>query len=212
MNTAHARRIPPPDSECLLRLILLRHGQPPEEVQGRCYGKLDVGLSLEGRKQIRDRVGFLRSLNPDALYTSTCKRAIESAEELSRELHLQAEAYTELCEISFGAFEGLTYTEIESRYPVEFKQWMERPTAIKFPGGESFEELKTRTLKFLALISQVQRGRTVLAVAHAGVNRLILANAMGLSGDNLFRIDQAYAAVNVIDYFPEYALVRLMNG
>ena len=51
-----------------------------------------------------------------------------------------------------------------------------------------------------------------LIVAHAGVNRVILSEALGLSLDYLFRLDQNYGCLNVIDYFPDMAVVRLVNG
>ena len=51
-----------------------------------------------------------------------------------------------------------------------------------------------------------------LVVAHAGVNRVILSEALGLSLDYLFRLDQNYGCLNVIDYFPDMAVVRLVNG
>lgn len=137
---------------------------------------------------------------------------MENAEEIGKELNLPVHINAEICEINFGAFEGLSYQEIETRYPSEYKEWMEHPTTMKFPAGESFAEMKERTLSFLVLVSRVHQGQAVLAVSHAGVNRIILANAMGLPTDNIFRIDQAYAGVNVIDYFPQYAVVRLMNG
>jgi len=212
MNQAEIRCLPPRDSGCSLRLVLVRHGEPSEEVHGRCHGILDVGLSEAGRQQLCSRIDLLRSLTADVMYTSTSKRAFESANEINRHLTLPVQAVAELCEINFGEFEGLTYSEIESRYPQEFQQWMERPTEIKFPRGESFPEMNDRVLGFLAFLVRVHRGQTVLIVSHAGVNRIILADALGLSSDKLFRIDQAYAAVNVIDYFPQSAVVRLMNG
>jgi alpha-ribazole phosphatase len=212
MNNEALCRIPPLDRGCLLRLVLMRHGQPDKEAHGRCYGRLDIGLSPEGRRQLCQKVDFLGSLRPDALYASTSKRALESAEHIGERLNLPVEARPELCEIDFGAFEGLTYTEIEDRYPREFKQWMDRPTEIKFPAGESFAEMKVRLSSFVTFLSEFHRGHTLLVVSHAGVNRLILADALGLASNNIFKIDQAFAAVNVIDYFPGYPLVRLING
>ena len=49
-------------------------------------------------------------------------------------------------------------------------------------------------------------------MAHAGVNRVILSEALGLPPDYLFRLDQNYGCLNVIDYFPDMAVVRLING
>ena len=53
---------------------------------------------------------------------------------------------------------------------------------------------------------------TIIIVAHAGVNRVILSEALGLPLDHLFRLDQNYGCLNVIDYFPDMAVVRLING
>ncbi len=93
---------------------------------------------------------LLRSLAPHVAYTSTCKRAVESADEIRHKLNMQVRAVPELCEIDFGAFEGLTYAEVESRYPQKYKHWMEHPTQINFPDGESFSDMKNRVIGFLA--------------------------------------------------------------
>lgn len=190
----------------------MRHGKPVEQAHRRCYGSLDVGLSEAGREQIRSRVNFLRSLAPDVLYTSTSKRAVESAAEIKLELNMQARAVPELREIDFGAFEGLTYEEIESRYPLEYKGWMEHPTKIKFPDGDSFFDMKDRVIGFRASLFRNHRSQTVLTISHGGVNRILLAHALGLSDDKIFRIEQTYAAVNIIDYLAQSAVVRLING
>jgi alpha-ribazole phosphatase len=45
------------------------------------------------------------------------------------------------------------------------------------------------------------------------VNRVIIADALGLDLQNLFRIDQSFGALNVIDYFDDgMAVVKLVNG
>jgi alpha-ribazole phosphatase len=204
--------IPPLDPTCHLRLILMRHGKPTMEAKERCYGRLDVSLSLEGQEQLRNKIPLLQSLQPGALYTSASRRAVESAETISHELNLRPEPNPDLSEINFGDFEGLTYQEIETRYPREYRQWIEEPTGIKFPGGESFADVKSRALNFLSYLFRVESGQTVLAISHSGVNRYILANALGMPQENLFRIDQQYGAVNVIDYYPNFSLVRLVNG
>ena len=212
MNTDTPCRIPPRDSGCSLRLLVMRHGKPAKQAHGRCYGRIDAELSLEGQEQLHKRIAFLCSLKPDVLYTSTSKRTIDSAQIIGRELNLDPMPCEELCEINFGAFEGLSYQDIESSYPQEYKMWMEDPTAVKFPRGESFEEMKERVLGFLASLFRVHVGQTVLILSHGGVNRIVLANALRLPTENLFRIDQAHAAINVIEYYPDFALVRLMNG
>lgn len=196
----------------LLRLVLMRHGKPADEAQGICYGRLDVGLSDSGRAQIRSRISLLRFLAPDVIYTSTSTRATESATEVEGLLNLQAQAVPELCEIDFGAFEGLTYAELERRFPREFRRWMESPTDTNFPGGEGFFDLKRRAIAFQRSLLVKHERKTVLIISHAGINRVLLADALGLPDGHIFRIDQTYAGVSVIDYLPDSVFVRLMNG
>jgi broad specificity phosphatase PhoE len=212
MNKGGIRALAAPDKACSLRLVLMRHGEPAKQAHGRCYGSLDVGLSEAGREQIRSRMDLLRSLAPHVMYTSTRKRSIESAHEIRHMLGMEARTVPDLCEIDFGAFEGLTYAEIEGRYPQEYKQWMEHPTEITFPDGESFQTMKNRIIGFLASLFHNHGSQTVLTISHGGVNRILLADALGLPDDKIFRIEQAYAAVNVIDYRAQSALVRLVNG
>lgn len=195
-----------------LRLVLIRHGEPECEAEGRCYGRLDIGLSDAGRKQIQDKLKLIRNFKAVALYASPLKRAMESAAIAGVSLKLQPTVAPDLQEINFGCFEGLTYSEIEKLYPEEFRVWMERPAEIKFPQGESFAEVKARVLRFKEFLLQTHAGEAVVLVSHGGANRIILAEALGVRDQMIFRIDQAYAAINIIDYFQGSPIVRLVNG
>lgn len=195
-----------------LRLILIRHGEPWPETRGRCYGRLGFGLSDVGRKQIQDKLHLIGPLSATALYASPVRRALESAAIAGVSLQLQPIVCPDLQEINFGKFEGLTYDEIEKLYPDEFRLWMERPAEIKFPAGDSFAEVKSRVLRFKNLLLKTHHRETVIAVSHGGTNRIMLADALGVQDHKIFCLDQAYAAVNIIDYLEESPVVRLVNG
>jgi alpha-ribazole phosphatase/probable phosphoglycerate mutase len=51
-----------------------------------------------------------------------------------------------------------------------------------------------------------------MLVSHGGTNRIVLAEALAVPDEMIFRMDQVYAAVNIIDYFLGHSIVRLMNG
>ncbi len=195
-----------------LRLILVRHGEPDQSAKGRCYGSLDVGLSERGRAQIETKLNLVRSLGAEALYASPLRRASESAAIAGPCLGLKPIFSPDLQEINFGSFEGLRYEEIERTYPEEYRSWMEHPAEVRFPQGESFAEMKTRVLKFKEFVRSVHSRQTVVAISHGGTNRIILAEAMRIPDEFVFRIDQAYAAINIIDYFDREPVVRLING
>ncbi len=60
--------------------------------------------------------------------------------------------------------------------------------------------------------NSVQETHDMALVAHAGVNRVILCDALSLPLKNIFRLDQNYGCLNIIDYLPDSTLVRLVNG
>jgi broad specificity phosphatase PhoE len=192
------------------RLILLRHGEPDETVRGRCYGRLDPGLSPAGREHMR-RTWRLLAAEPTAIYSSPRRRALESA--ALRAAPAPAITIDErLREIDFGEFEGLTYREISMRYPDSYAKWMTRPTEVVFPGGESFAEMTVRVREALERIRRTHAGETVVIVSHDGVNRIALATALELDARHIFRLAQSYACANVIDYIGNEPLVRVINA
>jgi len=193
-----------------LRWVLIRHGEPEASAQGRCYGKLDVGLSDFGRAQLaRVSEAFRASTTTvDAVYTSPRRRAREGAEILSREIVVDRR----LSEIDFGELEGLTYEEAAERFPHLYERWMREPTEVTFPGGEGFAEMKARVLEAVAVIRHLHSEQTVAIVAHGGVNRIVLAEALGIEARSIFHMDQSHAGINIVDDFDDYSVVRLMNG
>src|SRR6266481_5526440 len=110
------------------------------------------------------------------------------------------------------AANGKCPAKIEQLFPREYKLWMDHPTIVTFPGGESFAEMKKRVLEFKDFLLKTNAGKTVLVVSHGGTNRMLLAEALGITDEMVFRLDQGYAAMNIIDYFSSHTVVRLMNG
>jgi len=83
---------------------------------------------------------------------------------------------------------------------------------FRIPGGESLMDVRARALPRLGELIEQHQGQALAVVAHAGVNRVVLSDALGAPFNNLFRIDQSYGCLNIIDYFPDLAVVRLING
>jgi len=118
---------------------------------------------------------------------------------------------SDLGEIDFGDFEGLAYDDIAARYPELYRQWMEAPTEVRFPNGESFCEMRSRVLGAFEAIEREWRGQTVAIVSHGGVNRILIAWALQIPDEYLFRVAQDYAAVNLLEIADGTQSVRLLN-
>jgi broad specificity phosphatase PhoE len=200
---------PPPGAT---RLFLLRHGEPEVDTRGRCYGRLDVGLSPRGVEQAGRAAALLYDVPIAAVYASPRRRAIESARPLARPRGLEVRVDPDLREIDFGALEGLSYDEARVRHPELYRAWMERPTEVTFPGGESYADLRARVLGALGRLRGAHAGATIAVVAHGGVTRTALADALGVEDAYLFRIAQDHAVLNAIDWIDGVPIVRLVNA
>ena len=189
-------------------LFLLRHGEPEAAAVGRCYGRLDVGLSEHGRDQLRRVAERLCRVPFAAVYASPRRRALESATLLAR---TPVTVESRLAEIDFGDLEGLTYDEAAARHPEVYRRWMEAPTEVEFPGGESFRAMRRRVQAALAEIEARHPAQNVAVVSHGGVNRIALADALGVPDAHLFRLGQDYAAVNIVERAAGVPIVRALN-
>jgi len=90
---------------------------------------------------------------------------------------------------------------------------MTDPVNFRTPGkGETIAELSQRVLPCFENILCRQEGRDFLIVGHGAVNRVILCKALGLDLMHMFRLHQDYGCLNIVDYFPDSTVVRLVNG
>jgi alpha-ribazole phosphatase len=195
-----------------LRVVLVRHGEPEASARGRCYGRLDVDLSPRGRRQMRRVARLLERAPLAAVYCSPRRRARESGQIVAAPHGLAPRPENRFREIDFGSLEGLTYDQAAARFPEVYKAWMERPTEVEFPGGESLSAMRGRVVAAAGELMGRHGGHTIAIVSHGGVGRILLAEALSLDSRHLFRMEQSYGAVSVIDYYGEAPLVRLFNG
>lgn len=188
------------------RVIFVRHAEPHEEVHGRVYGTLDPTLSESGAARAREIAATLAAQPIAAIYSSPKRRALETAARLGEPIVLDG-----LREMDFGELEGLTIEEAAERYP-EIAGWMAKPSTAAFPGGETAAELRDRALGAAAEIVARHPDETVAVFSHSIVIRTILANALAMDPDAVFRLDLAYGGISVVEWFDGQPFVRIVNA
>lgn len=181
-------------------------------MRGRCYGRLDVGLSAEGRRQAAELGASLADVPLTAVYASPLARALDTAVGIAAPHGLEPGAVDGLRELDFGELEGLSYDEIRAERPGLYREWMEAPTSVRFPGGESFGDLRARVLPAVSEIRGRHEGEAVVLVAHGGAVRVVLADALGLEDDAVFRVGQSPGGLSVVDWTPGTPVVPLVNA
>ncbi len=202
-------------------VYLIRHGRTGDEYAGRYCGRTDVPLSARGAAQMASLAERLKELvaacreedlpRLDAVYCSDLTRAVKSADIIAAAFDLRPVTSPQLGERHFGRWEGLTFDEIESRYPEEFRGWMKDPAGHRPAGGESAEDVRERVMPFFGKLVRRHPGRRIAVVAHGGVNRIILASLLHIPMEHLFRIAQDYAALNIVEYREGIPVVKAMN-
>lgn len=136
------------------------------------------------------------NFEPQAIYTSTLKRAKQSGQLLFQNF-LEMRALPELNEISYGDWDGLTWDAIAAADPEMAQRKLEDWTAVTPPGGESWGNFTARVGSAFELI---RRGPFPVAiVAHEGVNA-VLANL--LEGGSILAFRQEYWQVNRYECAP----------
>lgn len=220
-------------------LYLIRHGATAGDDVKRYKGSIDVPLSDRGIEQINKSLRFIKEHiqktaqnrqqnylvdihgNPhnqngalNAVYCSPLSRAVKSAEIVANYFGLKPIELANLTERNFGVWEGMSYLEIKEKYPEEFNNWATNPLQYCPPKGESTIEVRDRVIK--AVEKTIDRHRynddNIAIVAHGGVNRIILCHFMGVPLENIFRIEQDHASVNIIEFWERYPVVKLVNG
>jgi alpha-ribazole phosphatase/probable phosphoglycerate mutase len=193
------------------RLIFVRHAEPSDDVRGRVYGRTDVELSERGLEHAGEIAASLASEAIAAIYASPLKRALETAAPLARMLGLDPVIVDDLRELDFGELEGLTVGQAAARYPAQ-AHWMTSPAGARFPGGESVFALGDRAGRAARGIADVHTGEAVAVFSHAVVIRAILADALSMPLDAIFRLDQSFGGLTVVEWFDEVPFVRAVNA
>jgi alpha-ribazole phosphatase len=146
-----------------------------------------------------------------AVYCSDLGRAVKSAEIIAEPHGLKAVTVHGLRERSFGIWEGMTFTEIKERYPVDFDLWAADPVKHTPIKGETTVAVRDRVMTEMGQILNNHAGDSVAVVAHGGVNRIILCHILGIPLENIFRVEQDHGTVNIIEFWNRYPVAKLIN-
>lgn len=199
-----------------MRVILVRHGETPWNVEGRHQGQtFDIPLSEQGQEQALALASRLVAQPLARAVASPLLRARQTAElVLGNRLGL-LELDADLREISHGLWEGRTLAEIREQDPETLTAWRERPEQTRPPGGESLQEVRDRAWAALGRATQGLKGEeTLLLVTHDGVNRVLLCRLLGLPLARVWAFRQAPTGLNLLEgeSLESLQLVRLNDA
>lgn len=151
------------------RFIVVRHGQTLWNTQTRIQGQTDSELTAEGLAQAEAIGRRLARERFDAIVASDLGRAMRTAESIARHCGLAVTPEPRLRERSFGQGEGLTYAEVDARWPGVFSRAANTDPDAAIPGGETRRQFHERIHAAFLALARAHAGRRVVAVTHGGV-------------------------------------------
>jgi len=195
------------------RIFLFRHGETANSKEVCFNGHFDVGLSENGQEQFKHWAQILKQQTFKAIYSSDLQRTRNSAEFIGKEHNLEpVTTYSELRELSFGTWEGMSVAEVERTYPGQLKERMKSVATFQADGGETYPQLQARVIPKYEEIVARHPNDQIAMVCHGGVNRVILGHLLGIPIDKIFRVHQDYAALNIIQYYDQEPVVEYIGN
>jgi probable phosphoglycerate mutase len=195
-----------------LTTVLVRHGSSPLSPQNRFSGRGDVPLSADGRAQaarVAERLAERGGI--DLVVTSPLRRAVRTAEAVAAAVGTPVVVDEGLIETDFGAWEGLTFAEVQKEWPDELNAWL-ASTDVAPPGGESFASVATRVAATLERLRAQHLGKTIAVVSHVTPIKTLLRFALDAPPSTLFRLHLDVTGVSEVDWYADGpASVRLVN-
>jgi alpha-ribazole phosphatase len=181
------------------KILLLRHGEILKATEEKRFvGQTDLPLTDTGRRQAQYWRECLAEVPLAAIISSDLSRCVQTARIVANGRGMQIATLADLREIQIGQWDGMTFRQVRRQWPDAFQRRGEAVARFRPPAGESFLDLQERVVPAFEQAVD-QSGQYLLIVAHAGVIRVVLCHILGMPVDHLFRIGQAYGALNLID-------------
>jgi probable phosphoglycerate mutase len=203
-----SRKAPKPTSTLIM---LVRHGKTPSTgtvLPGRAPGLSLSDVGLAQAEAAAQRIAELEK-PPTAVYASPLERTRQTAQPIARALGLRVRTEQGLLECDFGAWTGKRLNALRKK--PEWSQVQASPSVFRFPQGESFSEMATRSWEAVLALGERHRGETIVAVSHADPIKAILSMAAGSPLDCFQRLVVSPCSISTVLLGEHGAVVLNMN-
>lgn len=192
-------------------VLLVRHGLTSTTgsvLPGRAPGLHLADRGVEQAERAAERLAELPSVA--AIHASPLERTRETAAPIAERLGLPVEIDEGLLECEFGDWTGRELSEL--RKLPEWKRVQRNPSGFRFPGGESFTEMRNRIVAAIDALVERHRGETIVLVSHADPIKAALADALGVHLDLFQRIVVSPASVSAVLHTDGGPVVLAVNS
>lgn len=166
-----------------MRLLIIRHGESEADLLHVHEGRADFSLTPRGHRQAEAMSDYVsRRYSVDQIYSSTLKRAVQTAEHLQAKTHAPLRLDPLLMEFNNGLIAGLSFRDAQERYPKR---------AVP-PHASVYEQESRLAFRYRAeymlskLLSETGESGTAAVVTHGGMIVQLYRAFLGLPVDAPF--------------------------
>ena len=193
------------------RVYLVRHGQTAWNVGEIFRGRADIPLDETGKREVHLAGETLKDETLHAVYSSPLSRSMETAENIAKFHDISVTPLDAIIDISYGEWEGMGNQEVQQKYPDLHALWLSEPHKVLFPGGESLDEVRSRTMAALEDLLGKHQDENFALVAHRVPNKVICCALLGLDNSHFWRIQQDTASTNLFVYRNGQWIISYLN-
>jgi len=196
----------------MTKIILTRHGHVEGIKPERFRGREPLQLTARGMAEaaaLAQRVAA--RWRPSQIYTSPMGRCIATAAAIAQATGTPSKTCEDLNDIDYGAWQFKTFAQAKAQDAALFAAWFANPPLVRFPNGESLQDLAARTANALRIVLARHPNETIVLVGHDSVNRALLLELLELPLSAYWRLAQEPCCINEIDVNEAAVRVRSIN-
>jgi broad specificity phosphatase PhoE len=196
----------------MTKLLLVRHGHVEGIEPKRFRGRADLPLTQRGHAEAEAVAQRIASLwRPAAIYMSPLQRCIATGAAVGQACGLEPRILDDLNNIDYGDWQFKSYEEIEAAHPQLFAAWLATPHLVRFPDGESLQDLVARAADVLRFVLETRADETIVLVAHESTNRALLLQLLDQPLSAYWRFAQDPCCIDEIDIADGHVRILRIN-
>jgi broad specificity phosphatase PhoE len=201
--------------ETMTRILMVRHGYVEGIEPPRFRGRRELPLTELGQRQAAATAARIAaSAKVAAVWTSPVQRCVATGQAIAEATGAPQRVVGALNDLDYGDWTWLTYEAARAADPDLFDRWYSAPASVRFPGGESLQDLVLRAgdAMRLAAAEAVGDGRVLVLVTHDSVGRAVLMQALDQPLSAYRRLVMSPCSISEIDVDGAHTQVLGVNA
>lgn len=190
------------------KITFIRHGATINTEENRLFDdETYPAINVNGKIEMENISNWIKKkgLKVDKIYSSTALRTTQSARILSQICNSNFEIIEGLESRKMGIWSGLSFKEIEEKYPHTLEAYHKDPENYRTEGGETILELNKRIAQTINEIIENNLNKRLIIITHGDVIQAAIANALGIPVQHQFKVYIPTGSATQISYFEDFA-------